>query len=73
MEAAARAIDGIESKFEKEIERVTRGDELPPGVSKLVKVYIARKRKVSAALQAYAAMTTSAARGAVRDISQLKK
>ncbi len=32
-----------------------------------------RKRVVSQALQAYAAMTTSAARGAVRDISQLKK
>jgi len=32
-----------------------------------------RKRQVSVALQAYAAMTTSAARGAVRDISQLKK
>jgi dihydroxy-acid dehydratase len=31
-----------------------------------------RPRKVSAALQAYAAMTTSAARGAVRDVSQLK-
>ncbi|WP_068076364.1 dihydroxy-acid dehydratase [Novosphingobium lentum] len=30
-----------------------------------------RPRKVSIALQAYAAMTTSAARGAVRDISQL--
>ncbi|MBN1884930.1 MAG: DNA-directed RNA polymerase subunit beta [Candidatus Krumholzibacteriota bacterium] len=47
MEAAARAIDGIESTFEKEIERVMRGDELPPGVSKLVKTYVARKRKVS--------------------------
>ena len=31
-----------------------------------------RERQVSAALQAYALMTTSAARGAVRDISQLK-
>jgi len=31
-----------------------------------------RKRKVSVALQAYAAMTTSAARGAVRDVSQLR-
>jgi DNA-directed RNA polymerase subunit beta len=47
MEAAARAIDGIESNYEKEMERMMRGDELPPGVSKLVKVYIARKRKVS--------------------------
>jgi dihydroxy-acid dehydratase len=31
-----------------------------------------RKRQVSAALQAYAAMTTSADTGAVRDVSQLK-
>jgi dihydroxy-acid dehydratase len=31
-----------------------------------------RPRMVSVALQAYAAMTTSAARGAVRDVSQLK-
>ncbi len=31
-----------------------------------------RPRQVSVALQAYAAMTTSAARGAVRDVSQLK-
>ncbi len=32
-----------------------------------------RKRKVSVALQAYAALATSAARGAVRDVSQLTK
>ncbi len=32
-----------------------------------------RQRQVSAALQAYAAMTTSADRGAVRDVSQLKR
>jgi len=32
-----------------------------------------RPRKVSDALKAYAAMTTSAARGAVRDVSQLEK
>ena len=32
-----------------------------------------RERKVSQALQAYAAMTTSAAKGAIRDISQLKQ
>ncbi|MGZ3199265.1 MAG: dihydroxy-acid dehydratase, partial [Croceibacterium sp.] len=31
-----------------------------------------RPRKVSAALQAYAAMTTSAAKGAVRDVSQIQ-
>ncbi|MDR3744507.1 MAG: dihydroxy-acid dehydratase [Acidobacteriaceae bacterium] len=32
-----------------------------------------RARKVSKALQAYAAMTTSAARGAVRDVSRIQK
>ena len=33
----------------------------------------ARKRDVSPALQAYAALTTNAARGAVRDVTQLRK
>ncbi len=32
-----------------------------------------RERVVSAALKAYAAMTTSASRGAVRDVTQLEK
>jgi dihydroxy-acid dehydratase len=32
-----------------------------------------RTRKVSQALQAYAALTTSAARGAVRDVSRIQK
>jgi dihydroxy-acid dehydratase len=31
-----------------------------------------RERQVSAALRAYAAMTTSAARGAVRDVSRVR-
>jgi dihydroxy-acid dehydratase len=34
---------------------------------------INRNRAVSLALQAYAALTTSAAKGAVRDVKQLKK
>ena len=34
---------------------------------------IKRERTVSQALQAYAALATSADRGAVRDISQLKR
>ncbi len=33
---------------------------------------IKRQRHVSAALQAYAALTTSAARGAVRDVTQVQ-
>ena len=32
-----------------------------------------RKRAVSPALRAYAAMTTNAAKGAVRDVSQIEK
>jgi len=34
---------------------------------------VSRERHVSAALRAYAAMTTSASKGAVRDVSQLEK
>jgi dihydroxy-acid dehydratase len=34
---------------------------------------VKRERVVSQALQAYAALTTSADRGAVRDLSQLKR
>jgi DNA-directed RNA polymerase subunit beta len=32
---------------EKEVTKIRKGDELPPGVIKLVKVYIAKKRKIS--------------------------
>ena len=37
----------IEEQSERSIERLTRGDELPPGIIQLVKVYIAKKRKLS--------------------------
>jgi DNA-directed RNA polymerase subunit beta len=47
LEAANRALEMVQRQQEKDVERVTRGDELPPGVVKLVKVYIARKRKIS--------------------------
>ena len=46
-EAARKVIEDVRLQAEKEVERLTRGDELPPGVVKLVKVYIARKRKRS--------------------------
>ncbi len=45
-----RAIDLItrhEDRLDKEIDKVVRGDELKPGVLQLVKVYIAKKRKLS--------------------------
>ena len=32
---------------EKEVAKIRKGDELPPGVIRLVKVYIAKKRKIS--------------------------
>ena len=34
---------------------------------------LGRKRKASTALRAYAAMTTNASKGAVRDVSQLER
>jgi DNA-directed RNA polymerase subunit beta len=46
LDTAAKAMERIDVQYEKEVERVTRGDELPPGVSKLVKVYVFRKRKL---------------------------
>ena len=46
-EAARIVVEDIHLQAEKEVERITRGDELPPGVVKLVKVYVSRKRKLS--------------------------
>jgi DNA-directed RNA polymerase subunit beta len=40
-------VDAITFIFDDRISRLKRGDELPPGVIKMVKVYIAMKRKVS--------------------------
>ncbi|OQB33671.1 MAG: DNA-directed RNA polymerase subunit beta [Candidatus Latescibacteria bacterium ADurb.Bin168] len=37
----------IQEEFDRESEKVVRGDELPPGVIQLVKVYVAHKRKLS--------------------------
>ncbi|GBD42424.1 DNA-directed RNA polymerase subunit beta [bacterium HR39] len=33
-------------RFEEKVEKLQRGDELPPGVPKVVKVYVATKRKL---------------------------
>ncbi|MBK8165373.1 MAG: DNA-directed RNA polymerase subunit beta [bacterium] len=46
-EAAARERERIDVEYDKNVERALRGDELPPGVVKLVKVYVARRRKLS--------------------------
>ncbi|MEP2783925.1 MAG: DNA-directed RNA polymerase subunit beta [Pseudoruegeria sp.] len=42
-EAQKRALD---ARFEDKVEKVRRGDDLPPGVMKMVKVFIAVKRKL---------------------------
>ncbi|MBN1576397.1 MAG: DNA-directed RNA polymerase subunit beta, partial [Chitinispirillaceae bacterium] len=40
-------ITKLEDKLDKEIDKIIRGDELKPGVLQLVKVYVAKKRKLS--------------------------
>jgi len=40
-------IEELSFELERETERVKRGDELPPGVLKKVKVYVASKKKIS--------------------------
>jgi DNA-directed RNA polymerase subunit beta len=42
-EAQKRALD---HRFEDKVEKVRRGDDLPPGVMKMVKVFVAVKRKL---------------------------
>ncbi len=44
----ARAkLDEISERYRAKIDRLRKGDELPPGVIKMVKVYVAIKRKLS--------------------------
>jgi len=40
-------VDLVKLVFEQKISRITKGDELPPGVIKMVKVNVAAKRKLS--------------------------
>ena len=42
-----RQVEVIRQLFEEKKEKIRRGDELPPGVIKLVKAYVAMKRKLS--------------------------
>jgi DNA-directed RNA polymerase subunit beta len=37
---------GLESRFLDKVEKLQRGDELPPGVMKMVRVFVAVKRKI---------------------------
>ncbi|MBI4552162.1 MAG: DNA-directed RNA polymerase subunit beta [Candidatus Latescibacteria bacterium] len=47
IDSSLRNITVLERQLEREIEKVIRGDELAPGVIQLVKVYIAKKRKLA--------------------------
>ena len=40
------AVAIIEGRFENKVDKLQRGDELPPGVLKMVKVFVAVKRKL---------------------------
>jgi len=46
LNAANNEIRLLEDRLDREIEKIQRGDELAPGIAKLVKVRIARKRKI---------------------------
>ena len=41
-----QAVDRLQQRFENKVEKLQRGDELPPGVMKMVKVFVAVKRKL---------------------------
>jgi DNA-directed RNA polymerase subunit beta len=40
------AVHRLQDRFESKVEKLQRGDELPPGVMKMVKVFVAVKRKL---------------------------
>lgn len=46
VDAARNQLEAIKMVFNEKIDRLKKGDELPPGVIKMVKVYIAIKRKL---------------------------
>ena len=46
-EKTQRQLEILHDSHEERVERIEKGDELPPGVIKMVKVYIAMKRKIA--------------------------
>ncbi|MBZ0118260.1 MAG: DNA-directed RNA polymerase subunit beta [Sandaracinaceae bacterium] len=46
LEQLEEQVQAIETLFQEKIAKLSKGDELPPGVIKMVKVYIAIKRKL---------------------------
>ncbi|MHA1563874.1 MAG: DNA-directed RNA polymerase subunit beta, partial [Alphaproteobacteria bacterium] len=41
-----QSVDALEARFDNKVDKLQRGDELPPGVMKMVKVFVAVKRKL---------------------------
>ncbi|MFX4221191.1 MAG: DNA-directed RNA polymerase subunit beta [Thalassobaculum sp.] len=41
-----KSIEQLKDRFENKVDKLQRGDELPPGVMKMVKVFVAVKRKL---------------------------
>ncbi|MCB0377302.1 MAG: DNA-directed RNA polymerase subunit beta [Bdellovibrionales bacterium] len=46
VDKARNQLDAIKLVFDEKVDRLKKGDELPPGVIKMVKVYVAIKRKL---------------------------
>ncbi len=46
LDEMGQQVTAIEELFKERIGKLTKGDELPPGVIKMVKVYVATKRKL---------------------------
>ncbi len=46
LDGARNQLDAVKMVFNEKIDRLRKGDELPPGVIKMVKVYVAIKRKL---------------------------
>jgi len=42
-----KQVKSCRSVFEQKVDRYEKGDDLPPGINKMVKVYVAMKRKLS--------------------------
>jgi DNA-directed RNA polymerase subunit beta len=47
LERYRRQCDQVRKRFEDQVSRYETGDELPPGIIKMVKVYVAMKRRLS--------------------------
>ena len=47
LEQTRRLTEEVRDRFDQHVSRFEKGDDLPPGVIKMVKVYVAMKRKLS--------------------------